>query len=208
LIVITGLQARELIPFLGFSAVPEIWGTYGLERIYSYGSQWRHQYMETALSEEAARDLANAELHLDSEGLGEHIEVKLAGVAVQWSGLEPSTISSIKTKALGILEPLSRHPDLVINESEDGIEVSLRSVSKDQAISMLLSEIDPNIPLAYLGSDTTDEETFRIVNTRGLAVMVRPNHGRPTLAQVCISPPKGLIKFLNDWIRACGHRQL
>jgi trehalose-phosphatase len=177
LIVITSRAGRELVRFLGFSTVSEIWGTYGLERLYMKGSQWRHRYVETALSEEAARDLALVELHLDLEGLREHIEVKLAGVAVHWRGLHPEAVSSVRKKALAILEPLARHPSLVLAEFDQGLEIRLRLASKDSALKTLLREIGVNTAIAYLGDDATDEDAFPVINGTGLTILVRFAHG-------------------------------
>jgi trehalose 6-phosphate phosphatase len=203
LIVITGRPAHEVLPLLGFVPCPEIWGTYGLERLYGTGTPARHCYEEAEVSDKAAEVLAQAEIRLDMEGLQDRVEVKLAGVAVHWRGLPPSEILKIRTKAYRVLEPLARNADLVMAEFDEGVELRLRSASKGNALRTFLSELDASVPVAYLGDDATDEDAFRVLNGRGLSVLVRAKHTF-TSAQMWLRPPVELIAFLKDWIRACG----
>jgi trehalose 6-phosphate phosphatase len=202
-IVITGRAADEIVPLVGVFAFPEIWGTYGLERLYADNGQWCRQYEESGMTDAALDALAQAEVSLETAGLGEHIEVKLAGVAVHWRGLEPSEILQIRTKAQRILEPLTRESELVMAEFEQGFEIRLRSASKSNALRKLLSDLSSDVPVAYLGDDATDEDAFRLLNGRGLTVLVRPKR-KFTSAQIWLKPPEELIGFLKDWTRACG----
>jgi trehalose-phosphatase len=201
-IVVTGRPSHEVVPLLRTVPLPEIWGTYGLERLYRYDTRWYHRYDETALSNEASEVLAEAEVRLDSEGLREHIEVKLAGLAVHWRGLKPSEVLDVRRKAYRILEPLANQPDLVLAEFEEGVEIRLRSANKGNALGAFLSDLDADIPVAYLGDDSTDEDAFRVLNGRGLTVLVRPKR-RFTSAQLWLKPPTELIRFLKEWIHAC-----
>jgi trehalose-phosphatase len=98
---------------------------------------------------------------------------------------------------------LTHAKQLVIAEFDHGVELRLRSANKGDAVRRLLQELDPNIPIAYLGDDPTDEDAFRALNGRGLTVLVGPKH-RFTSAQIWLRPPDELKAFLNDWIRACG----
>jgi trehalose 6-phosphate phosphatase len=202
LIVITGRPAHEIVPLLGLAPSPEIWGTYGLERLYGDAARWCCRYDETEISDEAAQALADAEIRLDSAGLRDRIEIKLAGVAVHWRGLEPSEILK-RTKAYRILEPLGRQKDLVMADFEEGVELRLRLACKGNAVRSLLADLDPGVPVAYLGDDATDEDAFRALNDRGFTVLVRPKH-KFTSAQTWLRPPDELIGFLKDWMRACG----
>jgi trehalose-phosphatase len=203
LIIITGRPAHEVVPLLGLMPFPEIWGTYGLERLHVDSSRWTCRYDDAEISDDAIEALANAELQLDAEGLREHIEVKMAAVAVHWRGLSPLEILNLRKTAYRILEPLTRSRELVMAEFDHGIELRLRSANKGDAVRKLLQELDPNIPVAYLGDDPTDEEAFRALNGRGLTVRVGPKQ-RFTSAQVWLRPPDELKAFLNDWVRACG----
>lgn len=198
LIVISGSAAHEVVPLLGFSPVPEIWGAYGLERLHPDG---RYEQLEVA--EEALHILEETEMLLEREGLGHLTEVKLAAVAVHWRGLQPAEILQIRTRAYGILESLASKPGLLLAEFDGGVEVRLRSANKGDAVRNLLSEIPHDLPVAYLGDDASDEDAFRVLNARGLTVLVRPK-SRFTAAQLWLKPPDELIQFFGDWIRASG----
>lgn len=196
LIIISGRAADEVPPLLGLNPRPEIWGAHGLERLLADG---RHEEAEVSI--DALQVLVIAEGHLDSAGLGHLIEVKLAAVAVHWRGQQPSEVLKIRTKAYSILEPLGSHPDLVLAEFEEGVEIRLRSANKGDALRTLLSGLDSDDAVAYLGDDITDEDAFRALSGRGLTVLVRPKH-RFTAAQLWLRPPGELIQFLKNWIRA------
>jgi trehalose 6-phosphate phosphatase len=201
LIMVSGRAAHEVPPLLGLNPSPEIWGTHGIERIHSDG-----RYEELRVSEDALQVLAQAEARLEREGLGKYIEVKLAGVALHWRGLPPSEVFNVRAKACRILEPLAVKPDLVLSEFEEGMELRLASANKGDALRNFLSELDRDVPVAYLGDDATDEDAFRVINGRGLSVLVGPRP-RMTAAQLWLKPPDDLIHFLTAWIHACGEEQ-
>jgi trehalose 6-phosphate phosphatase len=198
LIMVSGRAAHEISPLLGLNPPPEIWGAHGIERIHPDG-----RYEETPISQEALGTLAYAEALLEDEGLGRHLEVKLAGVAVHWRGLNESTVLKIRTTVQRLLEPLTSNADLVLSEFDEGLEIRLRSANKGDAVRKLLSEIDGDAQVAYLGDDATDEDAFRALNGRGLTVLVGPRP-RFTAAQMWLRPPDELVRFLKDWIASCG----
>jgi len=197
LIIVSGRPADEVPTLLGLYPSPEIWGTYGIEKIHADG---RHE--EAHVSHEAVLTLAEAEARLESEGLGDLIEVKLAAVASHWRGLHSSDALNVRTKAYQILEPLAVPPDLVLAEFDGGLEIRLSSANKGDALRNFLSKLDPDVPVAYLGDDAEDEHAFRVLNGRGLTVLVGPKL-RFTAAQMFLKPPDELLQFLTNWIHAC-----
>jgi trehalose 6-phosphate phosphatase len=198
LIMVSGRAATEVPPLLGLHPVPEIWGTHGIERIHTDG-----RYEEVRVSDEALQVLAQAEARLDREGLTKYIEVKLAAVALHWRGLPPADILNMRTKAFRILEPLAAEPDLMLSEFDEGVEIRLTSANKGWALRNFLCELNGDVPVAYLGDDATDEDAFRVLNGRGLSVLVG-SKPRFTAAQLWLKPPEELVHFLSAWIRACG----
>src|SRR5437763_259804 len=194
LIIVSGRSAHEVVTLLGFTPRPEIWGANGIERLHSDG-----HHEETRVSEAALQVLAQAEARLDRAGLGQHIEVKLAGVAVHWRGLSATEVLNIRTKTYRILEPLAAQPDLLLAEFKEGVEIRLCCANKGNALRILLRELDDNVPVAYLGDDTSDEDAFRVLNGRGLSVLVS-SKSRFTAAHTWVRPPEELTQFLIDWI--------
>jgi trehalose 6-phosphate phosphatase len=198
LIVASGRAAHEVIPLLGMIPPPEIWGTHGAERVYADG-----RYEEIEVTQDALEVLLKSETRLEREGLGHLLEVKLAAVAVHWRGLKPAEVLQVRTKAYKVLEPLVAKSGLVLTDFEDGVEIRLRTANKGSAVQHLLGQLTSDVPVAYLGDDVTDEDAFRVLNDRGLTVLISPKT-RFTAAQVWLKPPEELLEFLKAWIRACG----
>jgi trehalose 6-phosphate phosphatase len=197
-IVASGRVAHELIPLLGMIPPPEIWGTHGAERVYADG-----RYEEIEVTQEALEVLLKSETRLEREGLGHLLEVKLAAVAVHWRGLKPADVHAVRSKAYKILEPLAGRSDLVLSEFDEGVEIRLSAANKGTAVQNLLSTLGEDVAVAYLGDDITDEDAFRVLNDRGLTVLVN-SKPRFTAAQMSLKPPQELMEFLKAWLRACS----
>ena len=201
LIIVSGRSAREIPRLLGIQPLPEIWGSHGVERLYPDG-----RYEELDVRDEALQALGEAEERLDAQCLGPHLEIKLAGVAVHWRDLEPSEALKVRTRAYQTLEPMTSRADLMLAEFDGGVELRLRSANKGAAVGNFLKGFDPAVPVAYLGDDIDDEDEFRVLNGRGLTVLVRPK-SRFTAAQVWLRPPDELVGFLIDWKLTCGGKR-
>jgi trehalose-phosphatase len=196
--LVSGRTAREIPPLLGLNPHPEIWGTYGIERLRASG-----EYSMGHVSDAAQRALVKADVWLQQEGgLDRLIELKPGALAVHWRGLNPTQVEEVKAAAYRAMSPFAS-ADLLLSEFDGGLELRPRSRSKADVVRALLSENDREAAIAYLGDDTTDEDAFRALNGRGLTVLVRPKY-RFTAAQQWIRPPEDLIVFLTEWVRACG----
>ena len=195
--LISGRAAREIPPLLGLHPHPEIWGTYGIERLRPDG-----HYSVVQISADVERALVEANLWLQHEGLDRLIELKPGAVAVHWRGLNPTQVEEVKAGAYRALSPFAS-ADLLLSEFEGGLELRPRARTKAEVIRAILHEHGSDAAVAYLGDDATDEEAFRALNGRGLTVLVRPKY-RFTAAQTWIRPPQELLHFLTDWVRACG----
>jgi trehalose-phosphatase len=197
-LLISGRSAREIPPLLGLNPHPEIWGTYGIERLRSDG-----QYFVAHVSDDMQRALVEADVKLWDAGLARSVEIKPAAIAVHWRGLNPSEMENAKTSAYRVLSPLALQCHLLLAEFDGGVELREPMRGKGDVVRSVLSEHCLDVPVAYLGDDITDEDAFRALNGRGLTVLVRPKY-RFTAAQAWIRPPEGLVQFLTDWVRACG----
>jgi len=197
-LLISGRAAREIPSLLGLIPHPEIWGSYGAERLLASGD-----YSVAPMSEDSQRALAEAEALLDAEGLAELVESKPGAVAVHWRGLNPAQAEEIKTAAYRVLSPLALRKRLLLADFDGGVELREPLRRKGDVVRAVVSEHGLDVPVAYLGDDTTDEDAFRALNGRGLTVLVRPTY-RFTAAQTWLRPPEDLVGFLSDWVRACG----
>ncbi len=197
-VLISGRPAREIPPLLGLDPHPEIWGTYGLERLYADG-----RYERKYLGEDSLHVLAEADAWLEEEGLGRIVERKPGSVAIHWRGLGLNEMEEVRISAYRVLSPIASESGLLLREFDGGLELQVPSGSKGDALRDLLSDCGPDITLAYLGDDVSDEEAFRALQGVGLTVLVRPTY-RVTSAEMWLRPPADLVQFLADWIRACG----
>jgi trehalose 6-phosphate phosphatase len=201
LIIVSGRSARDVPRLLRIHPPPEIWGSHGVERLYPDG-----RYEEMNVNDDAVQALAEAEMRLDEQCLGPHIEVKLAALAVHWRGLDSSKALKVRSRAYETLEPMVSRADLTLAEFDGGVELRLRSANKGDAVGNFLRHLDPAIPVAYLGDDIDDEGAFRVLNGRGLTVLVKSKR-RFTAAQMWLRPPEELVGFLIDWKTTCGGKQ-
>lgn len=198
LVLISGRPAREIPPLLGLDPHPEIWGAYGFERLYADG-----RYEVAHVSDHVQHALTEAEAWLEKEGLHRLIELKPGAVAVHWRGLSPCQVEEVRAKAYRALSPIALRTSLLLAEFDGGLELRARTRTKGDAVRTILSEVSPDVPVAYLGDDSTDEDAFRVLNDRGLTVLVRLTY-RFTAAQMWLRPPDELIQFFTDWVRTCG----
>lgn len=200
-VVITGRPAHEVVPLLGIGPHPEIWGAHGLQRLRSDGSCDLPRLDETT-----TQALLEADTWLDGVGLHHLSEHKPGGLAVHWRGLPAAEQADIcKIVSLGWL-PVAHRGGMVLQEFDGGMEVRMPHGNKGDAVSTILSELDHEAPVAYLGDDETDEDAFNALANRGLRVLVRPEW-RETAADVWLKTPAELLAFLCDWLEACRNAE-
>src|SRR5688572_20553277 len=75
LIVVSERSALTIASLLGLDPQPEIWGTYGIERLHADG-----RYEGPEVTDESLQSLAAAEADLQGENLGELIEARPGAV--------------------------------------------------------------------------------------------------------------------------------
>jgi trehalose-phosphatase len=200
-VVITGRRAHEVISLLGIDSYPEIWGVHGLERLRSDGScELPH------LDEIATQALSEADTWLDGQGLHHLAEHKPGSLAMHWRGLSAGEQSDIRKIVLLGWMPVAHRAGMVLQEFDGGIEIRVPDRNKGDAVRTVLTEMEPETPVAYLGDDETDEDAFHAVSNHGLPVLVRPDW-RESAATVWLRPPAELQAFLCDWLDACRGAQ-
>lgn len=201
-ILISGRPARELVMLSGIQPHPEIWGSHGLERLRSDG---HHEISKLPEAQHEGLSLAAQVLsnHGNSENLQRHLELKPGGVAVHWRGMENSQMQQLRKDVMQAWNPLIRDYPLHLLEFDGGVEIRALGRDKGSAVNEILEESGPEFAAAYLGDDRTDEDAFRALKGRGLAVLVRSEH-RTTEADIWLRPPDELMEFFNEWLLASG----
>ncbi len=194
IVIVSGRRAAEVAALLPLDRQPEIWGSHGWERISSDGEA-RVREPDAAVREALCQAEASVK---ELRRKGARFERKPASVALHWRGLPALTAARVRERAsaawgayaeAGLLEPLP---------FDGGLELRAHGANKQHAVEAVLSETGPEAAVAYLGDDVTDEDAFRAVKARGLAVLVRPEY-RETAADIWIRPPHELLEFIGRW---------
>lgn len=200
LVIISGRDAKDIIPLLGIEPHPEIWGLHGLQRLKTDGSA------ELSLLDEATVEaLATADNWLLYQRLQHTAEYKTGSIAVHWRDLGKCEVEAIRGHVLLGWMAIAKQTGLALLEFDGGVEIRAPKANKGAAVRTIMSEMDPGTPTAYLGDDTTDEHAFQAANSRGLSVLVR-SRPRTTSAQLWLTPPDEVVDFLTRWLKACQER--
>jgi trehalose-phosphatase len=197
-VLISGRPATELLFLSGIHPHPEIWGSHGAERLRPDGS-----YEVDTPPHQQRTALQLASRSLQACGLGVRTETKPVGIAVHWRGLSPEERDMIENKVRHLWSSPMNEYGLQVVPFDGGLELRAPGKNKGDAVTTILGEIGPKGAVAYLGDDQTDENAFRAIKGRGLAVLVR-TEPRPTMADVWLRPPEELGRFLRGWLAACG----
>ena len=196
-VLITRRRAHELIPLLDVSPHPEIWGMHGLERLRSDGS---HE-MEP-LDQYTLDTLWAAADWVDSLRLHHLAESKPGSLAVHFRGLPNDEAQEARGKVLLGWLSIADRSCLTIEQFDGGVEMRPATRNNGDALRTILTEMDVDAPVAYLGDDVSDEDAFRVLHDSGLGVLVRPQW-RETAANLWLRHPAQLLTFLRDWLAAC-----
>ena len=200
-VIVSGRRAEEVAALLPPAARPEIWGAHGWERRLPDGG------MQTAEPPpEVRRALRDAHARAcEIRKAGARIECKPASIALHWRGLPVLTVARLRDQTDAAWRPLVESGALDWLSFDGGVEVRARGANKGDAVDAVLAETGAGAAVAYLGDDLTDEDAFRAVKGRGLAVLVRAEC-RETIADIWLRPPHELLDFLGRW-RENGARQ-
>lgn len=198
-VIVSGRRASEVAALLSLRRPPEIWGAHGWERMSGDGVV---TVQETA--DEIRRALELAETVADPfRRAGARIERKPASIALHWRGLPAIKIARLRTQVQTAWEPFAADGVLELMGFDGGFELRAHGTNKEHAVKTVLAESGAECVAAYLGDDITDEDAFRAVKGRGLAVLVRAEP-RETLADLQLRPPRELIAFLQHWRHTDG----
>ena len=199
-VIVSGRDASETIPLLGVEPRPEVWGLHGLQRVRPDGVT-----KMSGLDRRTLDALLDARRWLAYQQLRHVAEFKTGSLAVHWRGLSEPEAEELRSRVLLGWRPIAERDGLDLLEFDGGVEIRSHVADKGDVVRILLGEIPPDTPAAYLGDDNTDEPAFRAIRDRGLSILVRPQF-RQTAAQIWLKPPEELLAFLTRWHEACQRR--
>jgi trehalose 6-phosphate phosphatase len=210
-VIVSGRDAKEVIPLLGIEPNLEFWGLHGSQRLKADGSA-----NVAPLDDHTAKALETAKDWLRDQDLQDAAEFKTGSIAVHWRGLSETEASAVRVRVLLGWTPIARQSGLKLLAFDGGVEIRAYNPNKGDAVRTILSEMDSHAPVAYLGDDITDEQAFQALNeyslggqfpndpaskTRHLTVLVR-SRWRQTAAQVWLRPPDEVLALLERWLQA------
>lgn len=199
LIFVSGRAIDDLLPLLGLSFTPEVWGSHGRERLYQDGTR------EGIKLDKPTKDIfRKAETWASENGWGDAFEKKEGCVAFHWRPFPETDMEKIRKEAISTFGLLAREGNLATHQFDGGIEIQVPGVNKGVAIQKSLNDyFGVSTAIAFLGDDLTDEDGFLALRERGLSVLVRPEF-RETAADLWLQSTDEVLEFLNRWIAACS----
>ena len=195
-VIVTGRNLKELVSMLNWPLFPEIWGSYGLERLTCSGE---YQTEKLDLNEVRGLKLAQ-ELHPEFVKDGT-FEVKPFSLALHWRGLSEHLKMLLLNKIYKEWEEITYDYHLEILNFDGGIELKPKGINKGEVIKKILKNTSPDMCIAYMGDDLSDEEAFEALGNRGLKILVKDKDRPHTKADVRINPGPEVVGFLDRWIK-------
>lgn len=192
LAVVSGRPVAGLERLLDLDPLPELHGSHGWERRRAGGAR-----EDRALPAEAARALAAERERLEAAGDGARVEPKPSGLALHWRGLAADEAAALEARVAPRWRAFAAREGFALRAFDGGIELRRPGRDKGDAVRDLLAETPRGAAVAYLGDDETDEDAFRALGGRGLALLVA-EAPRPTAAQAAIAPD-AVAAFLACW---------
>ena len=198
-IVISGMPPLKTKDLMGLRSPLEIWGASGVELLTTDGT-----IKTTDVDFNQAEGLHRAKQQAKDFTRPDRITVRSASLEVSWKDLDESEITELRQNLEDAWKGLDTRFNLKSVVFEDGIELVARGFDKGSLVKRIL-DFHPYYPSCYLGDDFSDEEAFKALWGRGLAVLINRTY-RETAAQIWLSPPEELNDFLDEWIWALQNR--
>jgi trehalose 6-phosphate phosphatase len=197
LVIVSGRYTKDLIPLLAMNPIPEIWGSHGLERLYPDG-----QYHVESISPDVLVGFQQARNQVKNKKILHRLEEKPGCLALHWRGMTERARQMIQDEILRQWGEIAQQFELELKSFDGGLELRMPGKNKGDAVRQVLSEMQGEQLIAYLGDDLTDEDAFRVIHGKGLGVLVRKEL-RETQADIWIQPPAELLDFLIRWRESC-----
>ncbi len=194
------VSGRDLRDVQALVSIPEIFyaGSHGFEIAGPEGRQGQFEQGSDFLP---ILNKAQAELDAQLQSVrGAHVERKRFSVAAHYRNVAPAEQRKVES---AVRETLARHPRLRLSPGKMVFDLQPAiDWNKGKALLWLLDALalDPrhNLPL-YVGDDLTDEDAFRVLRERGIAIVVREG-SRPTAARYALENPSEVRRFLGALI--------
>ncbi len=193
LAILTGRPIRQILGLLGDLGIP-VAGSQGTEFRYPDG-RWF-----TLLPSAAQRArLIQAEREALSLAPPERVERKPASVALHTRGVPAAEALAAEKSICRLWSENSTEIGLRCRPFLGGVELRLEEITKGTAIIALLDGCSDADLVVYVGDDETDEDAFRALKGRGVAIRVGET-GTPTCADAMLRDVADVRWFIRRWL--------
>ncbi|MFP3879826.1 MAG: trehalose-phosphatase, partial [Dehalococcoidia bacterium] len=191
--IISGRDLDDVQKMVGISDIAYA-GSHGFD-IVGPGGKYRNQEMGKqflSMLEDAERELRKAV----KDTPGAKVEHKRFAIALHYRQVESTRVNTLQQRFDDIL---SHYPELRKGTGKKVMELRPDVAwDKGKALQYLLEALYTDsgriLPL-YIGDDTTDEDAFRAISDRGIAIVVG-SEKRSTAAHYKLKDPEEVTKFL------------
>jgi trehalose 6-phosphate phosphatase len=182
-------QIQELIGNLGITLV----GSHGYERLLPGG-----RLVVTSPRAEQTAGLNKAEEIAVLRGLGQHLERKIASLALHTRGIPKNAALRMESETGEEWSRLAARHKLECRGFNGGVEIRCLGRHKGDALRELLFDHSENTFAVYIGDDETDEDAFMVLKNRGIALKVGGSTSS-TAATGFLADCKAVRDFLATW---------
>lgn len=191
--IISGRDLDDVHKMVGVGNIAYA-GSHGFD-IVGPGGKYRNQEMGKRflpMLEDAERELRKAVKDIP----GAKVEHKRFAIALHYRQVENSNVNALEQRFDNVL---SHYPELRKSTGKKVMELRPDVAwDKGKALQYLLETLYTDsgriLPL-YIGDDTTDEDAFRVISDRGIAIVVG-SEKRSTAAHYKLKDPEEVTKFL------------
>ncbi len=148
---------------------------------------------------EQRQGLDAAEAIAQRRGYGHKLEHKVASLALHTRGLESNLAAAMEQDLVAEWGGVAPWYGLECRQFNGGVEIRCSGWNKGDAVAELLRLQPKDVFAVYVGDDETDEDAFRVVGERGIAIKV----GEPcnsTAAQGFLPDCRAVESFLRAWV--------
>ena len=193
--IISGRDLSDVRNMVGIEDIAYA-GSHGFD-IAGPGGQYRDQ--EQGKGFLPALDRAEAELHRILKGLpNARVERKRFAIAVHYRQVDRARLDELKKR---FNEVLSHYPELRKTTGKEVVELRPNvGWDKGKALLSLVEALyagSGRVMPVYIGDDDTDEDAFRAIRDRGIAIVVGTGERR-SAAHYALRDPDEVTQFLHE----------
>jgi len=129
---------------------------------------------------------------------GVYLEDKELTLAFHYRMVEKEKSQEMIDKFLNLVNKVGNPNSIDVLHGSKVVEIRPKGWNKGKAVELILKKVSKNknfLPI-YIGDDTTDEDAFNSIGSKGITIFVENNEERSTSAQYSLKNPNEVLDFL------------